>query len=93
MRIIGAIDHPTLKITVFKMDEKFSIKFENGLLEQTFKIHAGSDINSLEDIKKLVDPAWLSEVMQMLQQMNQSKLAATSRFLSVNEEEEFDEII
>ncbi len=93
MRIVGTIDHPILKITVFKMDEKFSIKFENGLLEQTFKIRAGSEINSFKDIQKMVDPKWLNEVMQMLQQMNQSKLQATGRFLAVNNEEEFDDII
>ena len=93
MRIVGTIDHPTLKITVFKMDEKFSIKFENGLLEQTFKIRGGSEINSFEDIKKMVDQDWLTEVMHMLQRMNQSKLEATSRFLGGNNEEEFDEII
>ncbi len=93
MRIVGTIDHPILKITVFKMDNKFSIKFENGLLEQTFKIRGGSEINSFEDIQKLVDPKWLGEVMQMLQQMNQSKLEATSRFLAVNGAEEFDDIL
>ena len=93
MRIVGTIDHPILKITVFKMDEKFSIKFENGLLEQTYKIRAGSEINSFEDIQKMVDPKWINEVMQMLQQMNQSKLEATARFLVVNDEAEFDEII
>ena len=93
MRIVGTIDHPILKITVFKMDEKFSIKFENGLLEQTYKIRAGSEINSFEEIKKMVDPKWINEVMQMLQQMNQSKLEATARFLVVNDEAEFDEII
>jgi len=93
MRIVGTIDHPILKITVFKMDEKFSIKFENGLLEQTYKIRAGSEINSFEDIQKLIDPKWLSEVMQVLQQMNQAKLDATARFFVGNGEEEFDEII
>ena len=93
MRIVGTIDHPTLKITVFKMDEKFSIKFENGLLEQTYKIRAGSEINSFEDIQKMVDAKWISSIMQTLQQMNQSKLEATARFLVVNDEAEFDNII
>lgn len=93
MRIVGTIDHPTLKITVFKMDEKFSIKFENGLLEQTYKIRAGSEINSFEDIQKMVDAKWISSIMQTLQQMNQSKLEATARFLVVNDEAEFDDII
>ena len=30
MRIVGDIEHPRLKITVFKNDGRFSLKFENG---------------------------------------------------------------
>ena len=37
MRILGYIDHPVVKITVFKMDNKFSVKFESIHYEQTFK--------------------------------------------------------
>ena len=34
MRILGYLEHPTLKITVFKMDNRISVKFENSLYEQ-----------------------------------------------------------
>ncbi|MBK7870450.1 MAG: hypothetical protein IPJ74_07085 [Saprospiraceae bacterium] len=52
MRIIGYIEHPVLKITVFKMDNKISIKFESGLYEQTYKFRSGDTISNLGDVKK-----------------------------------------
>lgn len=75
------------------MDEKYAVKFESGLFEQTYKLRTGSEITSLEDIKKLVDAKWQHDVMEILKQMNQTKLAATSRYMSANVEDEFDEII
>ena len=40
MRIIGQIEHPDLKITVFKSDNRISVKFENEGYEQIFKLGA-----------------------------------------------------
>lgn len=93
MRIIGHIEHPVLKITIFKMDEKYAVKFESGLFEQTYKLRTGSEISSLEDIQKLVDPKWQHDVMEILKQMNQTKLAATARYMSADFESEFEEIL
>ena len=55
MRIIGEIPHDFLKITVFKMNEKLSIKFEHDLLEQIIKFREGSAVNDLESAKAFVN--------------------------------------
>ena len=50
MRVIGNIDHPILKITAFKMDNKLSIKFESGLFEQTYKFRESEQLRLKEDV-------------------------------------------
>lgn len=93
MRIIGNIEHPTLKITVFKMDSKFSVKLENPFYEQTYKFRSSEALNSLEDVQKLVDSTFIEQVLQQLAAMHQTRQAALERFLPVEEEEDFEEII
>ena len=62
MRIIGEIEHHSMKISVFKVTDKLSIKFEKNLLEQIYKFRDGSGIDTLENAKMLVSPALLAEV-------------------------------
>ncbi len=93
MRIIGHIDHPTLKITVFKMDNRLSVKFETGLYEQTYKYRTGDQMETLEDIKRQVDPPFLQKVEDLFMQMHQSKNQALKRQDDQSQNEEFEEII
>lgn len=48
MRIIDEINHGDLKVTVFKMNDRLSLKFEKDLNEVIFKFRDGSgfDINN-----------------------------------------------
>ena len=93
MRIVGDIPHSSLKITIFQHDSKFSIKFESGLYELTYKFRSGDSIDSVETIKTIVDKQLLNEVMTTLQQMHHQKLGAITRHLKANEDMEFEEII
>ena len=93
MRIVGDIPHPTLKITLFLHDSKYSVKFESGLYEMTYKFRSGDDIDSVEAIKAIVDAQFIQEVMGALPQMHQQKLGAIGRWIKEKEAEEFDEII
>ncbi len=93
MRIIGYIEHPSIKITVFNMDSKFSIKFETSMYEQTYKVRPMPSISGIDDIKKLVNAAFIEEVMQQFGIMNRISNAALERFLPVVDEDEFEEII
>lgn len=93
MRIIGYIEHPSMKITVFKMENKLSVKFESGLYEQTYKFRDGEAVESLPDIQKLVDTTFLKEVEQELDRMQQIKNQAIKRNASSKSSEEFEDII
>jgi len=93
MRIVGDIPHPSLKITLFLHDSKYSVKFESGLYELTYKFRSGEDINSVEAIKAIIDAPFIQEVMETLPKMHQQKNGAIGRWLQEKEDEEFDEII
>jgi len=93
MRIIGHIEHPQLKITVFKMDNRISVKFENTLYEQTFKLGADERFSSFEAIQQLVDAVFLERVSANFQQMHQAKMAAIGRTFPAPSGVVFEEII
>ncbi len=92
MRIIGHIDHPTLKITVFKMDNKLSVKFETGLYEQTFKFRESNELTDFTTVDKLVDAQFVQEVMENFARMHRVKNEALGRFLP-EAGAEFEEIV
>ena len=92
MRIVGDIPHPSLKITIFLHDSKYAVKFESGLYEQTYKFRSGDDLQSVEDIKAIVDAEFIQQVELGLPKMHQHKLAAMGRWQSIAEDD-FEEII
>jgi hypothetical protein len=92
MRIIGTVDHPRYKITLFKMNERFSIKLEDGLLEQTFKYRSQSRLNNAEDLRRLIDASFLRDVAANFSLMHRQREAVLVRQLPP-EESEFDTII
>ncbi len=93
MRIIGEIEHPRLKISVFKSDNKLSIKFENGLLEQTYKFRMEYPTETFEDIKKMIDSEFTEKVEKMLETMQEARMDAFLRHFQEAEAEEFPLII
>ena len=76
MRIIGQIEHPTLKITVFKMSERVSIKFENEGYEQTFKLGQDERLANMDGLQHWVDAALLEQVQITFQHMHRTRLDA-----------------
>jgi len=94
MRIIGYIEHPELKITVFKMDNKISVKFEAELLEQTYKFRTSSLLDNIEDVRQLVDSIFIAEVeKEMLALKKLRGESLKRRIQEIEKQEEFDEII
>ena len=81
MRIIGYLPHERFKITVFKDNNRLSVKFENGLYEQTYKFRDRAELQNLEQVGKLVDAAFLAEVTDGFRRMHRTQHAALSRTL------------
>jgi hypothetical protein len=81
MRIIGNIEHPGLKITVFKMDNKLSVKFETGLYELTYKFRESEQLKDLSDMQRFLDAQFIQAVEARFAGMHQEKNEAMQRFL------------
>lgn len=63
MRVLAEIPHPQCKITVFHWNNRYLIKFEKDLLEQTFKV-SEFDLTDPGDIQKMLTPTFIERAMQ-----------------------------
>lgn len=93
MRVIGHIEHPDLKITVFKSDNRISVKFENEGYEQTFKMGADERLASVEAIRQWADPILIASVLERMQHMHRDRLSALLRSFPLENQSEFETII
>ncbi|MFN8281622.1 MAG: hypothetical protein U0U67_00305 [Chitinophagales bacterium] len=73
MRIAGEIPHPILKITVLQMNNRYVLKLEANLLEQTYKFHEDDHLRTFDDVKKMVDEEFLNECIKRFSDMNKSR--------------------
>ncbi|MBK6931195.1 MAG: hypothetical protein IPH12_10080 [Saprospirales bacterium] len=92
MRIMGYIEHPHLKITVFQTDGRVSVQFENQGYALTFKLGEDERLNSLDAIRNWADTAFLDDVLRNMERMHQSRLAANTRAVPAAADEEFEVI-
>lgn len=93
MRIIGEIPHPRLKISIFKSDNKLAVKFESGLLEQTYKFRMEYPTETVDDIIKVVDENLIQEVEKILETMQEIRMKAFLTHFYETTKEEFPVII
>jgi hypothetical protein len=68
MRVVGEISHPECKITIFHWNNRYLLKLESGLMEQTFKIEE-YDLSSEEDLKKIANPRFIEKALDRFQEM------------------------
>jgi len=92
MRIVGYLDTKGYKTTVFKHESKFLIKFETELFEQTYKFRASDELDSLKDIKALVDVEFLVAVEERFGYMYKNSNEMLGRFIE-EKKEDWEEII
>ena len=78
MRIIKELNHPACKITVYAWNNRYIIKLEDGLLEQTFKVNEFDVIHESE-VEKLLDDTFLREALDRFGQMSRSLAEALQR--------------
>lgn len=77
MRVIAELPHPSCKISIFAMNQKYIVKFEQGSLEQSYKI-AELDLSGggVNDVFEILDEAFIATVIKRFEEMrNDFKLA------------------
>ncbi len=92
MRILGYIPHPTLKITIFHYENRFSLKFENALYEQTFKIRPIEGLSNEDEIRKMVNHEFLEQIESRFISMHQ-QMSSVYQSRILPDADEFDTII
>lgn len=78
MRVLKEIPTPQYKITLYAWNNRYIIKLEQGLLEQTFKVNE-FDVTSEADIEKMIDETFLKEAMERFNAMSRSLGEALNR--------------
>lgn len=78
MRVIAELPHPECKITLFNMNQKYIVKFEQGTLEQSYKLSeldlTGGGAN---EIFQLLDEIFIATVVERFKTMRTDFSAAT----------------
>ena len=71
MRIIGEIPNSECKITLFSWNNRYLIKLEQGLFEQTYKIDQ-FELTGESDLQQIVNTQFIQEALIRFESMNQS---------------------
>ncbi len=78
MRVIGEIQHPACKITLFHWNNRYLIKLEHGLLEQTYKVQE-YDVSGEDDVKRLIDEDFIAAAIRQFDAMQSALQSALER--------------
>ena len=68
MRIIDSIQHPSISISIFNMNDKYIVKFEAGPMEQSFKFQT-EQVKSVENLKKMINADFIETVRLRFNEM------------------------
>lgn len=80
MRVIAELPHPACKITIFSMNQKYIVKFEQASFEQSYKL-AELDLSGggVNDVFEILDEAFIETVIERFKLMRSDFSAAYSR--------------
>jgi hypothetical protein len=78
MRVVREIPHPQCKITVYSWNNRYLIKLEQGLLEQTFKIEQ-FEVAGDEALIEILDDKFLQLALSRFREMAESLHDARTR--------------
>lgn len=80
MRVIAELPHPSCKITLFNMNQKYIVKFELGSFEQSYKLSeldlTGGGAN---EIFQMLDEEFIATVVERFKLMRDDFSAAFKR--------------
>jgi hypothetical protein len=78
MRVVKEIPHGSCKITIYAWNNRYLVKLEQGMLEQTYKI-SELDLTSEDELLQILDDNFLAKAMTIFREMNQNLADAAAR--------------
>lgn len=83
MRVVAELPHRLCKITIFSMNQKFIIKLEKGIYEQTYKVSEKDLTDGVNDVFKMLDDQFLEKASIRFGEMRSDFNNAFARFESL----------
>ena len=78
MRYIKDIANSRFKISIYQWNNKFIIKLESGMYEQTYKIDE-YEVTNVEEIEKCIDNVFIEKVAQRFDLMGDDFMESLRR--------------
>lgn len=80
MRTLAELPHPAFKISLFGMNQKYIIKFEQGTLEQSYKIAEIDVIGGVDGVFEMLDDDFLKSVENTFQLMRTNFISTYNKY-------------
>ena len=85
MRIVGHVAHPYLKITIFQLDQKYTLKLEDRFFEHSYKFMSEELPDGVNSIHKIVNDDFLNNTMEFFKQMMGNRIEGIKSMLQEKE--------
>jgi len=79
MRVVAELPRPDCKITIFSMNMKYIVKFEQGVLEQTYKLSEVELLDGANSVFEILDEQFIATVVERFKIMALDFKAAYQR--------------
>lgn len=80
MRVLAELPHPDCKISIFGMNQKFIIKFEQGTLEQSYKIAEVDVVGGINGVFEMLDESFINQVLDLFNQMRKAIIDTYNKY-------------
>ena len=80
MRIVAELPHPECRITIFSMNQKFIIKLEKGIYEQTYKLSEMDLVDGVDGVFKILDEEFMKTAAERFSKMRSDFNSAFIRY-------------
>ncbi|WP_312136128.1 hypothetical protein [Sphingobacterium sp.] len=80
MRVLAELPHPDCKITIFGMNQKFIIKFEQGTLEQSYKLAETDVVGGVNGVFEMLDEEFIQQVIGLFAEMRKAIIETYNKY-------------
>lgn len=80
MRVIAELPHPEFKISIFYMNGKFIAKFEQGALEQIYKVAEMDVTDGVNSLFEILDEPFLQTISKRFGEMRKDFMESYHRY-------------
>ncbi|MVZ66945.1 hypothetical protein GQF61_13880 [Sphingobacterium sp. DK4209] len=80
MRVLAELPHKDCKITIFGMNQKYIIKFEQGTLEQSYKLAEADVVGGVNGIFEMLDEDFIQNVVALFADMRKAIITTYDKY-------------